>query len=234
MALAGAVLVVGGTSGLGKDVAGHYAAKGEKVYLTGRDAVRAAAVAAEVGGDTTGLALDLAKPEDIAGCLTDLGAVSRVVVTAVLRDENTAKDFKIPGATALVTMKLIGPVELIHVLSDRLTPDASIVIYGGLAKERPYPGSTTVTTVNGGVSTMIRSLAIELAPVRVNAIHPAIVEDSWYWADKPAAVIDAFRNRTASGRLIKTADVVDATVFLLENPAMNATNLNIDGGWLVT
>ena len=98
----------------------------------------------------------------------------------------------------------------------------------------PAISSIPITTVNGGVSTMIRSLAIELSPVRVNAIHPAVVGDSWYWADKPAAMLDGLRSRTASGRLITTEDVVGATVFLLENPGMNAHNLNIDGGWLVT
>lgn len=230
----GSVLIVGGSSGIGLDVARHYSDLGETVYVTSRDLSRAESAATQVGGATAGIALDLAKPESIEGSLADLGPIKYLVITAVLRDENTAKDFKIQGATELVTMKLIGPLELIRVLGDRLGDGSSIVIFGGLAKERPYPGSTTVTTVNGGVSTMIRSLAIELSPVRVNSIHPAVVEDSWYWAKKPAAVLDGFRSRTASGRLITTEDVVGATVFLLENPGMNAHNLNIDGGWLVT
>ena len=55
------------------------------------------------------------------------------------------------------------------------------MLFGGLAKERPYPGSTTVTTVNGAVSAMVRTLALELAPVRVNAIHPGVVGDSPAW-----------------------------------------------------
>lgn len=234
MAGDGAVLVVGGTSGLGLDVAKHYADAGETVYVTSRDADRARSVAADIGPAVTGIAVDLAKPETIADSVAELGAIKYLVITAVLRDENTAKDFKIAGATELVTMKLIGPLEMIRALGDRLGDGSSIVIFGGLAKERPYPGSTTVTTVNGGVSTMIRSLAIELSPVRVNSIHPAVVEDSWYWADKPTAMLDGLRARTASHRLIKTADVVGATIFLLENEGMNAHNLNIDGGWLVT
>ncbi len=234
MAGSGAVLVVGGSSGLGLDVARHYADAGEQVYLTSRDLDRAQAAADEVGGNTTGLSLDLAHPESIGDSVADLGPIKYLVITAVLRDENTAKDFKIEGATALVTMKLIGPLELFRVLGDRLGEGSSAVIFGGLAKERPYPGSTTITTVNGGVSTMIRSLAIELSPVRVNSIHPAVVGDSWYWADKPAAMLEGLKARTASGRLITTSDVVGATVFLLENPGMNAHNLNIDGGWLVT
>ena len=85
--------------------------------------------------------------------------------------------------------KLVGYTETIHVLCPRFTPDASIVLFGGLAKERPYPGSTTVTTVNGGVNNMIKTLAVELAPVRVNAVHPGIVGDSPAWSGKPPEVL---------------------------------------------
>jgi NAD(P)-dependent dehydrogenase (short-subunit alcohol dehydrogenase family) len=86
--------------------------------------------------------------------------------------------------------------------------------------------------VNGAVSTLIRSLAIELAPVRVNAIHPGIVGDSPTWSGKQE-VLDRVLERTPTGRLIQTIDVVDASVFLLENQAMNGVNLAVDGGWML-
>ena len=50
------------------------------------------------------------------------------------------------------------------------------MVFGGLAKVRPYPGSTTVTTINAGVDGLVRTLAAELSPIRVNALHPGIVE----------------------------------------------------------
>jgi NAD(P)-dependent dehydrogenase (short-subunit alcohol dehydrogenase family) len=116
------------------------------------------------------------------------------------------------------------------VLKDRLTEDASVLFFGGLARERPYPGSTTVSTVNGGVTGMVRAVACELAPVRGNAIHPGIVGDSPYWAGKP---VDAFISRTPIGRLVTMAEVVEAAVFLLECGGMNGADLAVDGGWLL-
>ena len=83
-------------------------------------------------------------------------------------------------------MKLVGYTETVHTLLDRLSDDSSIVLFGGRAKDRPYPGSTTVTTVNGGISAMIRTLAIQLAPIRINAIHPGIVGDSPFWEGQAA------------------------------------------------
>ena len=127
-------------------------------------------------------------------------------------------------------MKLVGYPETIHVLADRLGEDSSVVLFGGRAKDRPYPGSTTVTTINGGVSTMIVTLALELAPVRFNAIHPGIVGDSPFWAGKP---LDHVLARTPTKRLVTMADVVDATVFLLENRAVNGVNLYVDAGWML-
>jgi NAD(P)-dependent dehydrogenase (short-subunit alcohol dehydrogenase family) len=127
-------------------------------------------------------------------------------------------------------MKLVGYTETIHTLIPRLSDDSSVVLFGGRAKDRPYPGSTTVTTVNGGVSSLIRTLAIQLAPIRFNAIHPGIVGDSPFWESKP---LDAVLERTPTGRLTTMADVVDATVFLLENRSVNGVDLYVDGGWLL-
>jgi NAD(P)-dependent dehydrogenase (short-subunit alcohol dehydrogenase family) len=150
------------------------------------------------------------------------------------RDENKVRDYNINGALNLVTLKLVGYTEVVHVLAPRMRQHGSIVLFGGLAKDRPYPGSTTVTTVNGGVMTMVHTLAVELAPLRVNAIHPAVVGDSPYWANKPQAVLDGLRARTPLGQLVTINDVVDAAVFLLENRAVTGVNLRVDGGWMLT
>lgn len=225
----GAVLVVGGTAGIGREIAGHYAKQGRNVIITGRDDERCSAIAAEIGDGVTSLAFDLASPETIETALTDVGPVTHLVITAVARDHNPIREYNIATATDLITMKLVGYSETIHALIPKFTDDASVVLYGGLAKERPYPGGLTIATVNGGIATMINDLVVELAPIRFNALHPGIVGDSPYWEGKD---LQAFVDRTPTGRLATMAEVVDATVFLLENRAINGVNLYIDGGWM--
>lgn len=229
----GAVVVIGGTSGMGREVARHYTARGRDVVITGRHAQRARAIAAEVGGRTVGIGLELAEPETIATALGGVGPVEHLVIAAIDRDENTARDYDVSRAIRLTTLKLVGYTEVIHTLLDRMGESSSIVLFGGLAKERPYPGSTTVATVNGGIATMIHALAVELAPIRVNAVHPAIVGDSPYWRGRPEAVLEGFRSRTPLGRLVTMQDVVGAVAFLLENPSVTGVNLPVDGGWLL-
>jgi NAD(P)-dependent dehydrogenase (short-subunit alcohol dehydrogenase family) len=228
----GCVLVVGGNRGLGKEIARHYATAGRHVVVTGRDDERLAETVSELGGDTASLSFDLSDPRAIAPALASVGPVGCLVLAGIDRDENSVKDYDIARAIQLVTLKLVGYTEVVHTLRDRLTPDASIVIFGGLAKERPYPGSTTVSTVNGGVVGMVRTMCYELAPIRVNSIHPGVVEDSPYWADRTEA-LDRLRARTLTGRMTRMADIVDATRFLLENPAVNGIELFVDGGWII-
>jgi NAD(P)-dependent dehydrogenase (short-subunit alcohol dehydrogenase family) len=227
--------VIGGTSGIGLRLAETYAARGRNVVITGRDGGRAVAIAGAIEGPgrVTGCGVDLAVPDSIAAALSDLGPTDRLVVGAIEQDENTIAAYDIARATRLVTLKLVGYAEAVHTLTSRLTPKASILLFGGLAVRRPYPGSTTVSTVNGGVMGLVHTLAVELAPVRVNGIHPGIVGDSPYWANQPAAV-DPIRERTPLGRLPTTDEIVDASIFLLENGAVNGVNLNVDGGWLLS
>lgn len=226
----GTVVVVGGTGGLGQAIAAHYHALGHPVVISGRDSARAIEKAEAIGQGVRGIGFDLSDPETIAGALSDIGPVSRLVLAAIARDNNPIDDYKISEAIMLTTMKLVGYTATVETLSDRLDDDASVVLFGGRAKDRPYPGSTTVTTVNGGVSSLIRTLALQLAPVRFNAIHPGIVGDTPFWEEKP---LDAVIERTPTRRLATMDDVVDATVFLLENRAVNGVNLYVDGGWML-
>jgi NAD(P)-dependent dehydrogenase (short-subunit alcohol dehydrogenase family) len=230
----GNVVIVGGTRGLGREVAQHYADAGRDVVVTGRDQAACDACAAEIGGATRAIALDLAEPHAVAGQLAGVGDVQYLVLVAIDRDSNTVKDYDIDAALRLVTLKLVGYTEVIHRLAPHFTADSAILMFGGLARDRPYPGSTTVTTVNGGVTSLVRTLVGELAPTRVNALHPAIVGDSPQWRNMPAESHDALVRRTPIGRLITMAEVVDACRFLLENGAINGINLAADGGWLCT
>jgi NAD(P)-dependent dehydrogenase (short-subunit alcohol dehydrogenase family) len=229
----GAVVIVGGTSGIGRALAARYAGQGRPVIVAGRDAERARAVARELGESVEGIAVDLARPEGIAAAVAGVRDVAHLVLAAIDRDANSVRELDLDGALRLVTMKLVGYTEAVHALLPELRADASILLFGGLAKDRPYPGSTTVSTVNGGISGLVRTLASELAPIRVNALHPGIVGDSPAWAGKPPGVLEAVVTRTPLGRLVTMEEVAAAAAFLLENGAVNGVELAVDGGWLL-
>ena len=183
---------------------------GRETVLTGRDPARAEAAAAEIGGPARGIDLDLAEPKSIAAALARVGPVRYLAIVAIQRDENTIRTSTSTGRSELVTLKLVGFAEVVHVLLDRLSPDSSLVLFGGQAKDRPYPGSTTVSTVNGGDRRARPDARRELAPIRVNAIHPGIIGDSPYWHGKPPAILEGHTSKTITKKLATMDDIVDA------------------------
>jgi NAD(P)-dependent dehydrogenase (short-subunit alcohol dehydrogenase family) len=180
--------------------------------------------------------VDISEPESIRESLASIGPINGLVLAAIERDANTVRDYDIARAVRLVTLKLVGYTETVHTLLDRLEPsvDTGIVLFGGRAKDAPYPGSTTVSTINGGVEGLVTTLAHELTPIRVNAIHPGIIGDSPFWAAKPEGVLTGYQSRTPGGELATMEDVVGATRFLLDNRGVSATNLFVDRGWRIT
>jgi NAD(P)-dependent dehydrogenase (short-subunit alcohol dehydrogenase family) len=223
------MMIIGGTDGLGRFIAQRHADGGGTVVIAGRDADRAAAVANEIAPTALGLGLDLSRPETIAASAAGVPTLDHLVVTASHQRPNTLRDFDIAEAITAVTTKLVGYAEAVRVLRERFTPEASVVLFGGLAKERPYPGSTVITTFNAAVTGLVKTLAIEIAPHRVNALHPGLVGDSPRWRD---ADLGTLAERTPIGRLITMDEIADATGFLLRNGGMNGHDLVVDGGFL--
>ncbi|MFC8043015.1 SDR family NAD(P)-dependent oxidoreductase [Nocardia sp. NPDC057353] len=224
-------IIVGGSNGLGRAIAEHRAKQGDRVVVTSRDPARAAAAASEIGGDTIGIAADLAVPDSLVAAFAAVTEVDHLVLTASPLTPMTFAGFDTARAVEAVTVKLVGFAVAVRTLRDRFTPGAAVVLFGGLAKERPYPGSTMVTTFNAGISGLTKTLAIEIAPHRVNSLHPAVVGDSPRWRDVPAP---PHVQRAPLGRAVTMAEVVDATDFLLRNTGMNGHDLHIDGGLLLT
>ena len=216
------IVVIGGTSGIGLEIAKEVVGRGDRVILTGREQTRSEGIARSIGDGATGIALDISEPETIAPSLTGVGEVHGLVLAAIERDANTVREYDVARARRLVTLKLEPSVE------------TGIVLFGGRAKDAPYPGSTTVATINGGVEGLVHSMALELAPMRVNGLHPGIIGDSPFWADKPAAVLEGYESRTPGGALATMADIVGATMFLLDNHGVSGTSLNVDRGWRLT
>lgn len=224
-------VIIGGTGGLGQVIAQRLADRGDDIVITSRDLGRAEAAAAEIDGAARGLAVDLSTPAGLADALASVREVDNLVLSGVEQTPNTLANFDVDVAIRAVTVKLVGYAETVRVLRPRFRPGASVVLFGGVAKDRPYPGSTMVTVFNQGVTGLVKTLAAEIAPHRVNAIHPAIVGDSPKWRDVANHPTLA---RTPIGRLVTMDEIAGATEFLLTNTGINGQDLTIDGGLLVT
>jgi len=230
------IVIIGGTGGIGRELAITCALAGADVVIAGRDLDRATHCAAELSiglgsdaGRIRGLAADLSQPHTLEDALRSVSAVEHLVLAAIDRDQNTLGNFNIDAAILMATVKLVGYAAATAILKDRFVGDGSVLVFGGMAKDRPYPGSTTVTSVNAGVIGLAHTMMHELKPLRVNTIHPGVVGDSPYWANNEAVL--EFGKRTAlTGVLPRMHDIVDGCRFLMRNASANGVHLSLDGG----
>jgi NAD(P)-dependent dehydrogenase (short-subunit alcohol dehydrogenase family) len=232
------IFVVGGTAGLGLAIAQSADALGCRVTIAGRGQERAVEAAKSIGPRAGGVPIDLEDSASIHAALAGGEPIDHLVLTSIPGGNINIKDFNVVEAMRMARVKIVAYAEVVNAALPRLKPTSSIVLFGGVAKSRPYPGSTMVSAVNGGILGLTRTLAVELAPIRVNGISPGLVEDSPRWVKRVSQgagpLVAAFAARSPGRRNPTVADIVHGVFFLMDNRAVVGVDLEIDGGVQLT
>lgn len=222
------LLIVGGGSGIARALAADAVAEGATVTLAGRDPQRLAPVAAQVGAATA--RIDLTDEGSIAAFAATSGPLDHVVSLAAAPANGPVVELDRDAVHTAFDAKVVGPL----LLAKHLAPlvRGSFLLFSGVAAWRPAPGRSVMATTNGAVAFLAEALAVELAPVRVNALSPGIV-DSGQW-DRLGDGKDAFLAATAAAnparRTGTPAQLSAAARSLLTNPFVTGTTLHVDGG----
>ncbi|MGH3517683.1 MAG: SDR family oxidoreductase [Haloechinothrix sp.] len=227
------VVVIGGTRGLGLEIAKASLARDARVTVTGRDEAAAKDCAHELGAQATGAACELTDWDSIGRLFAGIDQVDHLVLTALDRDFNTMSDFRPDDCARTTMMKTVGYATAVHKALPKFTDDASVVLFSGLSMWRPVPGSTTISMANAAILGLVNTLAVEIPPVRVNAITPGIVTGTSAVDEADPVRTDwfeAMRQRTPAKRLPTAQDIVSAVFLLQDCPGVNGTNLVVDAG----
>ncbi|WP_185981648.1 SDR family oxidoreductase [Skermania sp. ID1734] len=227
------VVVIGGTSGLGLDIARACTELGAHVTVAGRDITRARAAAADLGDLASHNSCDLTDFGSIERFFAGIDVVDHQILTALDRDFNSINDFRADDSASTMLMKTVGYAVAVHAALGKFSDRASVVLFSGLSMWIPMPGSTTISMANAGVIGLMNSLATQIAPVRVNAITPGVVVGTNAVDDADpvrAETYERLRQRTPGKRLPTPQDIVSATFALTDNPGINAANLVVDAG----
>ncbi|UOX88927.1 SDR family oxidoreductase [Amycolatopsis sp. FBCC-B4732] len=220
------LVVVGGGSGIARRIAVDARDAGAEVTVAGRNPARFAE-----SGVRTAFA-DLTEESSLKALAEEAGEVDYLVALASAPANGPVTTLERDAVTRAFDAKVIGPLLLAKHFAPRFREGGAAVLFSGVAAWRPAPERTVMATTNGAVAFLAAALAVDLAPIRVNAVSPGIV-DSGAW-DRLGDAKDALFRRTAEAnparRVGTVEDVSAATLHLLLNPFVTGTVLHVDGG----
>lgn len=224
------VMIVGGHAGIGKATARAALEAGMRVDLASPSEAERDAVRAELGDAVGTCVLDVGDPRAVEHCLSQLGSVDHLVVTAAEASVSPFIETDLDEAWKLLDAKFWAAFGTVQVALPYLAEGGSITLFSGIAASRPVRGLAVVAAANGAIEALTRALAVELCPLRVNAVAPGLVDGE----ELDEAHRRALANSLPVRRLGSTADVAHAVLFLIQNPYVTGTVLHLDGGKMIS
>jgi NAD(P)-dependent dehydrogenase (short-subunit alcohol dehydrogenase family) len=225
------VVVIGRGSGIARAALEAAQAAGAHVVAAGRDAaaLREAYPDEAVGVET----VDVTDEASIAAFAERIGEVDHLVSTASARARGLLRDLDRAAIRLSFDTKVIGPLMLAKRFADRFRPGGSLTLFSGVAAFKPAVGYLGVAITNGAADFLTRSLSLEMAPVRVNAISPGVI-DTGIWdalgEQGKADYFEHFRTHNPARRIGTVDDIAEAVMFAMTNAFMTGVTLRVDGG----
>jgi len=225
------VVVVGRGSGIARSVALLAQSEGARVVVAGRDPATLAD--AYRGSDVTAETVDLTDDESIAALADRIGAVDHVVSTASARARGKLGDLERRQLQLSFDTKVIGPTMLAKYLAPQIKPGGSLVLFSGVHAFKHNVGYLGVGITNGAVDFLARWLAVELAPIRVNAVSPGVI-DTGAWdalgGEGKREYFAHIADGNPVGRIGTPDDIASAVLFAMTNTFLTGMTLKVDGG----
>ncbi|GAA3579629.1 SDR family oxidoreductase [Amycolatopsis ultiminotia] len=228
------VVIVGGGSGIGLQLARQVVAAGALVHLGGRTAARLSAAAAELGPAATWQVVDSTEQDSLAAFFGALDRVDHLFTPGASYTVGPMRELSDEEAASPFVTKFWGQYHAVKYAAAKLSADASVVLMAGAASVRPPAAAPAYVACNAAIEGLGRGLAVELAPVRVNVVSPGTIDGN-LWANRPAAVRAAsfaqYRKDTLLQRVGKESEVADAVLYLFGNSYTTGSTLYPDGGY---
>jgi len=227
------IVIAGGSSGIGFAIAQLALARGARVTIAGRSQGKLADAVQRLEGRARPVVMDLGDARAAETGFEQMGAYDHFVSTAADLTYGPLATMDRAAIERMLAAKFWGPINLVKYGLPNLQAGGSVLLFSGLAADRPGAGTAMVSALNAGVEGLVRALAVELAPVRVNAISPGVVEtEGWAFMDE-AARQSFFANLATTlpaRRIGAPADLADAALFALTNPYLTGEVLHVNGG----
>lgn len=225
------VVIIGGSSGIGLATAYLSQSQGAVVTITGRSENKLRRAANDLGVAKTAI-LDIAKEADIHQLFIDCHSINHLVILGASLALGGIRDAPLEDLSCPITDRLLGAIQVIRHAIPKMS-GGSITLMSGLLASRPVVGMAAVAAAIGGIEAMTRALALELAPIRVNAIAPGYIDTPMLRAalnDQYEDVVKAQSAILPMQRIGTAEETARAIVFLMTSGFITGEILHIDGG----
>jgi NAD(P)-dependent dehydrogenase (short-subunit alcohol dehydrogenase family) len=225
------ILVVGRASGIARAVALLARSEGGEVVVAGRNKDKLAVSYDDPG--ITAETLDITDDTSIGALADRIGSVDHVVSTASARARGKLSELQREDLLLSLDTKLLGPLMLAKYFAPQMNPGGSFVLFSGIHAFKAKVGYLGVGITNGAVDFLTRSLAVELAPIRVNAVSPGVIDTGAWDAmgeEDKKAYFEHISAANPVGRIGTAEDVAQTVLFAMTNAFMTGVMLKIDGG----
>ena len=229
-------VVIGGTAGIGLATARLLAAEGHRVTIVGRDPDRLKRALAELDDESVqGRAIAITDRAALDALFAELGTVHNLVLTAPGTGAPGAlAELDLGALEEAFSTKFTGLATAIQAALPHLAAQGSITLVSAASAQTALPGTAGLAAVNGAVETLVPTLALELAPIRVNCVSPGVVDTGWWDRVVPpeqrAAVFESFIAQTPVRRVGTPEDIADVIALLVRNGFLTGTVIPVDGG----
>lgn len=229
-ALAGKhVVIIGGTSGIGRAAAEQALAAGASVTVASRSPERGEAFDGLVRTER----VDIADTSSVEGLFDRLGDFDHLILSAGPGAMGSVQDLSSAEARPYMDTKFWGYYEAVRAASATIAKNGSITLIGGAASRKHAPGRPMMAAINAALEAFGKANALDLAPIRVNVIAPGLVASPAY-AGMPAELREGmyagYGNAVPAGRVGEVDDVASAAMFLMTNSFVTGTVIDVDGG----
>jgi NAD(P)-dependent dehydrogenase (short-subunit alcohol dehydrogenase family) len=227
------VVIIGGSSGIGLASAKAAAAAGAYVLIAGRSQKNLHKALEEIEGEAEGRILDVTQEREVEQFFVDIGGIDHLVTTAASGAVGPFLEMESAAFRAVVESKFWGQYYVARFGAPCIKSGGSLTLFAGVASVKPLPGLAAYAAVNGAIEGLCRTLAVELAPLRVNAVSPGIVMTPAYGGmpeKERHAMFDAISRKLPVQRVGRAEDVAQTVLYLMQNGYTTGTVVTVDGG----
>ena len=227
------IVVIGGSSGMGLATAKMAVAEGAAVVIASRSEEKLKKAAAQIKGSVQTQKVNIMEESSVRALFDKVGEFNHLTTPGSEAAMGPFLDLDLPTARKAFDSKFWGQYLAAKFGAPRIRPGGSITFFAGIWSQRPVPGASVIAAINSAVEGLARALAIELAPIRVNAVSPGIVDTPIYAAMAPDRKEAMFKEVSASvpaGRIGKPDEIAQAVLYLMSNGYTTGSTLYVDGG----